>query len=50
MYVFYLYITLMCVLNAYAPPTLLNEINFTDLYGYIITISIKRLRITRNEI
>ena len=25
----------MCVLNAYAPPPLVNDINYTDLYGYI---------------
>ena len=23
----------LCVLNAYAPPPLVKEINFTDLYG-----------------
>ena len=25
----------MCVLNAYAPPPLVKEINFNALYGYI---------------
>ena len=25
----------LCVLNTYAPPPLVKERNFTDLYGYI---------------
>ena len=53
MHLFHFYnkfnVCIMCIECIYAPPPLVNKINFTDLYGYIITKYIlKRLRSTRN--